>query len=137
MTINENIKTICKARGLSFAELAARLDMTRQNLHAITTGRPTLATLERIAAALSVPVYILLHPDPAAVLAETATPGRPVLSCPWCRRPIFLEAAPAGLIQDPGPGPARTTTPGGDQTDSKGPDDNGGQVQEGDAATAE
>ena len=37
---------------------------------------------------------ILLHPNPAAVMVETEAPVRTVLFCPWCRRPIFLEATP-------------------------------------------
>lgn len=114
MDINKSTKILCKARGLSFAELANRLQITRQTLHRTTTA-PRLSSIEKIAEALEVPAWILLHPDPAAALwkiehpnqeprpAPSLNPGpgpifqdpRPaaLLLCPVCHSPIILQAA--------------------------------------------
>ena len=73
MDINENIKTICKIRGISFADLAARLNITRQTLYKQSTGAAQLSTVERIATALNVPAWIILHPAPAAALLQIRT----------------------------------------------------------------
>lgn len=73
MDINENIKTICKIRGISFADLAARLNITRQTLYKQSTGAAQLSTVERIATALNVPAWIILHPAPAAALVQIRT----------------------------------------------------------------
>ena len=114
MDINKSTKILCKARGLSFIELANRLQITRQTLHRTTTA-PRLSSIEKIAEALSVPAWILLHPDPAGALwkiehpnqdprpAPSLNPGpgpifqepRPaaLLLCPACKKPIILQAA--------------------------------------------
>ena len=73
MDINENIKTLCKIRGISFADLAARLNITRQTLYKQSTGAAQLSTVERIADALQVPAWIILHPAPAAALVQIRT----------------------------------------------------------------
>lgn len=73
MDINENIKTICKIRGISFAQLADRLNITRQTLYRQSTGAAQLSTVERIASALQVPAWIILHPTPAAALVQIRT----------------------------------------------------------------
>lgn len=73
MDINENIKTLCKIRGISFADLAARLNITRQTLYKQSTGAAQLSTVERIASALHVPAWIILHPTPAAALVQIRT----------------------------------------------------------------
>ena len=95
MDTNENIKLLCKAAGISFTELADRLQVTRQTLYRQTTGSPTLATLERIAAALQVPPFILLHPAPLAALQR------------WNAGPSSLETEKPATAPDPHPDPAR------------------------------
>lgn len=112
MDINKSTKILCKARGLSFIELANRLQITRQTLHRTTTA-PRLSSIEKIAEALNVPAWIILHPDPAGALwkiehpnqdpgpVSESRPGaifqepRPaaLLLCPSCKKPIILQAA--------------------------------------------
>lgn len=69
MDISENVKTLCKARGIKLYQLADRLQVTRQAIFKQTTGPANVASLEKIAGALAVPLWILLHPDPLAALA--------------------------------------------------------------------
>lgn len=94
MDINQNIKLICKARGISFAELATRLQITRQTLYKQSTGAAQLQTVERIANALEVPPFILLHPAPLTELRrqETGTQDAP--------GPGPLFSFPAGTADD-------------------------------------
>lgn len=110
--IHDNVKFLLNRNGQTVGGLAAALDVTRQTLHRITTGSPNLATLEKLAAALNVPAWILLHPDPAAAL-EPQTPGaqehnatkttRPAATlpgpfvCPRCGTRLYLSLTPAGL----------------------------------------
>ena len=91
MDINENIKTLCKVRGLSFADLAARLNITRQTLYRQSTGAAQLSTVERIADALQVPAWIILHPAPAAALVQIRTGQVP--------GPAEARTSNAGTIQ--------------------------------------
>lgn len=70
MDIKDNIKTICKAQGRTFADLANELSVTRQTLFRQVTGNTTTDTLKRIANALNVAPFILLHPDPARAMQE-------------------------------------------------------------------
>lgn len=112
MNTNKNIKLLCKARGITFAELAARLNESRQTLHRQTTGNPTTGTLERIAAALQVPAWIILHPAPLAALQagrfaaiedQTGTPAPALVFCPVCKNPLTIQAArsqQAATVQD-------------------------------------
>lgn len=98
MDLNENIKILCKARGLTFADLADRLNITRQTLYRQSTGAAQLSTVERIADALAVPAFVLIHPAPLAALAiwnsaPAQAPGPAVVLCPYCNRPIQLQAA--------------------------------------------
>lgn len=117
MDINENIKTICKIRGISFAQLANRLNITRQTLYKQSTGAAQLSTVERIASALQVPAWIILHPAPAAALIQIRTgqvPGPSQddtnqagtiqaarLLCPICGGRLQIQ-----IRQDEGPAPS-------------------------------
>lgn len=100
MDINENIKILCKARGISFADLADRLNISRQTLYRQSTGAAQLSTVERIASALNVPAFVLIHPAPLAALAiwnsaPAQAPGpAAVVLCPYCYRPIQIQTAP-------------------------------------------
>jgi len=73
MDINRNIKLLCSAQGITFAQLADRLNVTRQTLYKQSTGAAQLASLERIATALQVPPFLLLHPAPLAALRQIRT----------------------------------------------------------------
>ena len=103
MEINENIKLLCRARGISFSDLADRLNITRQTLYRQSTGAAQLASIERIAAALALPAWIILHPRPLAALSAwnqdqrqgQTTTADAVIFCPYCKRPIQIHTAPA------------------------------------------
>ncbi len=63
--MNIYIKEMLAAKGLTQKDIAARMDVTPQNISA-TISRPSFPTLERIAAALDVEPWQLLAP-PAVV----------------------------------------------------------------------
>lgn len=110
MDLNENIKLLCKARGLTFADLADRLNITRQTLYRQSTGSAQLSTVERIAAALAVPAFVLIHPAPLAALAiwnsaPAQAPGpAAVVLCPHCKKPIQIQAAALATAGRPSSG---------------------------------
>ena len=68
MKLANNIKRLCKERGLSLARLAKDAGVPPQTLHNWTTGRRSIdpAQLKRIAAELEVSIHQLLfnEPDP-------------------------------------------------------------------------
>lgn len=78
MEISEKVKELCKARGVTFKELAERLGVTDIWLRSSLKRNPTVATLERIAGGLGVPVWRLL------VSPEEVTPPSPSVTCPQC-----------------------------------------------------
>lgn len=97
METNENIKLLCKARGLSLNELAARLNITRQTLHRQATGPANIASLEKIAGALNVPLFVLFHPEPLKALKECSqkeTKHEPTnksfFRCPNCGEVLYI-----------------------------------------------
>ena len=53
------IKEICSQRGITLQELAKRLNINYQSLHAAMTGNPTIETLKKIADVLGVQVVDL------------------------------------------------------------------------------
>lgn len=104
MDINKNIKLLCSAQGITFAQLAYRLNITRQTLYKQSTGAAQLASLERIATALNVPPFLLLHPAPLAALARARTgqvttashdttgqTSPAVLRCPICGSRLQIQ----------------------------------------------
>lgn len=65
------IKELAEARGLNISTLGNKANMTYSQVYAIWNNkrqRPALATLERIAQALEVPIWALFEgaPDPPA-----------------------------------------------------------------------
>ena len=105
MDITNNLKTLCKIRSISFADLANRLQVSRQSLNN-TAKHPGADSTDRMAAALNVPVWVLFHPDPAAALeAQTASeasqtsPATWKTICPRCKRPIFATLTAANLLR--------------------------------------
>lgn len=121
MDIKDNIKTLCKLKGRTFAELANDLNVTRQTLFRQVTGNTTTDTLKRIANALNVPPFILLHPDPARAMkveetghapgpdeqtdapARSPLPTRPPVPavCPVCHTRLFVSIHAATDGQTP------------------------------------
>lgn len=108
--IRDNVKQICKYQGRKLSEIADALNITRQSLHRFITGSPTLDTIQRIADALQVPTFILLHPKPLAALRawnasqdQTGDQGQTasaVLSCPICGGRLQITPADNGHQDD-------------------------------------
>lgn len=75
MNIRSNIKTLVAERGITLAELAAAMGITRQTLNGLVNN-PSSPTLERLAAVLSVPLWRLIATTDevkADIAAETPT----------------------------------------------------------------
>lgn len=77
------IKDVSKSKGMSITKLAELVGITQPNMSNIANGKtsPSLELLERIAAALGVPVPELFAP-----------PKEGVISCPHCGKSINLKA---------------------------------------------
>lgn len=97
--MRQNIKLLCKYRGINLGDLAQRLNITRQTLNSYFTKSPTTATLAKIADALNVPPFVLLHPAPLTALRLEAeqpkTRQTPIIICPHCGKRITLQATAA------------------------------------------
>ena len=102
--IRQNIKLLCKYRGINLGDLAQRLNITRQTLNSYFTKSPTTATLAKIADALNVPPFVLLHPAPLTALRmmEHQNPAQlqthQITICPYCHKRIKIQ-----LTQDEQP----------------------------------
>ena len=59
--MNLRVKEIIKSKGMSMQELSDKLGIVRDTLTRNINGNPTLETLEKIAAALNVPVTELFE----------------------------------------------------------------------------
>jgi putative transcriptional regulator len=68
--MNNELRALREGRGLSQATLADRLDVSRQTVNALETGRydPSLPLAFRIARLFGQPIEAIFHPDdePAA-----------------------------------------------------------------------
>jgi transcriptional regulator with XRE-family HTH domain len=73
------IKEILKSKGLTSAQLAERIGITKGALSNSINKNPTLSTLEKIAEALDVQVVDLFE-------NKTTT-----ANCPHCGKPISIE----------------------------------------------
>jgi len=74
MNFKENVKRICKEKGLLQKDLADRLGITYIGLNKSLRGNyPQLQTLERIASVLNVPVSELFE-----------QPSTDIINCPYC-----------------------------------------------------
>lgn len=76
------VKSICKKKGITLAELANMIHVPASSLTQIIKGNPTLSKLEDIAAALGVNVSELFEPKKEE--------GR--INCPYCGREIKIKA---------------------------------------------
>lgn len=76
------ITEICKERGLTQTELAERIGISRVGLSKAINGNTTIATLNKIAAALGVEVSDLFTP-----------PEEKPVACPWCGKPVNIILA--------------------------------------------
>jgi transcriptional regulator with XRE-family HTH domain len=89
MNITETVKQICKARGVSLAEVAAKIGVPASSLSQIMRGNPTLSKLTAIAQALDVPV--------AELLADGDV--RTKVRCPHCGQtfPVSIRTEEGGV----------------------------------------
>lgn len=87
MDIAKKVKELSKARGLTLAQLAAKMQVTPAGLSSIIHGNPTLTSLEEVASALQVPLNELF------MEAQDALPV-PLVECPYCRKRLRLSIAP-------------------------------------------
>ncbi len=74
------ILEICKQRGITQKNLAAKIGMTPVGLAKAASGNPTFDTLEKIALGLGVPVAELFAPQPTNTI-----------TCPHCGKLIKVE----------------------------------------------
>ena len=74
------ILEICKQNGLTQKELAEKVGLSPVGLSKAINGNPTKETLERIAAALNVPVTELFD-----------QPATDVINCPYCGNKIKVS----------------------------------------------
>jgi transcriptional regulator with XRE-family HTH domain len=75
------VKDVCKSKGVSVTDLAARMGIAQESLSRAINGNPTLQTLERIAGALGVLVSELI---------DEPKPGNFI--CPNCGAVLKLSA---------------------------------------------
>lgn len=74
------IREICKQQGITYAELAKRIGISKQSLSLlIIRGNPTLASLQNIASALHVEVSDLFDKKSSEI------------TCPHCGKNILIE----------------------------------------------
>ena len=72
--MNLRIKEVCKQKGVTITQLAEeKLKIKQESLSRAINGNPTKDTLEKIAAALNVPITELFE-----------TPENDVIHCPHC-----------------------------------------------------
>lgn len=76
--MNLRIKEICKEKRVTITQLASELNIKQESLSRTINGNPTVGTLERIAAALNVPITELFDQP------ETDN----IVDCPYCGNKI-------------------------------------------------
>lgn len=81
----DKIKQALKSKGLTYADLAAKLGISEQSIkQTINRDSISTSTLERIAQAIDVPAWTLIADAPNTV------PGT-LIVCPHCGQPITIE----------------------------------------------
>ena len=80
IAMNLRVKEICKSKGMLMEDLASTLGIARVNLTKTINGNPTKETLERIAAALNVPIAELFE-----------HPATDIVNCPYCGNKIIVS----------------------------------------------
>lgn len=79
------IKDILKEKGVTINELAEKMGLNRVTLSTQINGTANIASYEKIATALDVPMWQLFA-SPAEVAKETK--GE---TCPYCGQPIAIK----------------------------------------------
>ncbi len=72
--MKNDVRTLRAARGWSQAELAARLEVSRQTINAIETGRydPGLPLAFRVARVFKRPIERIFHPEPSQIRGRSS-----------------------------------------------------------------
>ena len=75
------IKEICKGKGITLQDLAKQLGVNYQSIHSVMTGNPKVETLQKIAAALGVPISELFE----------AKSNQGIIACPNCGHELSIK----------------------------------------------
>ena len=75
--MNNSLRTLREARGWTQASLADQLDVSRQTVNALETGRydPSLPLAFRIARLFALPIESIFDPGEAAAMGVPASTG--------------------------------------------------------------
>ncbi|MFR9503113.1 MAG: helix-turn-helix transcriptional regulator [Rikenellaceae bacterium] len=74
------VKEICKAKNITLTQLAQSMEIAQESLSRSINGNPSVATLEKVAAALGVE-FVELFEQPASTAVK----------CPHCGNPITIK----------------------------------------------
>jgi len=74
--MNLRIKEICKQKNTSVSDLAVKMGIKQESLSRAINGNPQLETLEKIAAALNVPVTELFQYDETGLYGAVIFKGK-------------------------------------------------------------
>lgn len=84
----DKIKQVLKSKGVTYAELAARMGLSEQSIkQTINRDSVSTSTLERIAAAIDVPAWTLIDDAPDELIKDNGS----MAVCPHCGKPITVE----------------------------------------------
>lgn len=75
------VQNICKEKGLTMQEVAARLGITYQSLYDSIKGNPTLKRLQDIAGVLGVDITELFE----------GSSSKSQITCPHCEKPLIIK----------------------------------------------
>lgn len=84
--MEHRIKELIKEKGYTQQEFAEKIGMSRVGLSQIINGKPSYPTLEKIAAALDVPMWQLFA-SPSEVQGTSGS-----IVCPKCGNTITIKA---------------------------------------------
>jgi len=94
MEIRDNVKRLCKLRGITQKELASKIGISETSLNVSLKpdGNPSVKTIEKVATGLGVSVsQLLASPEELELLTGQSQEERgKVLRCPHCGEEIEL-----------------------------------------------
>lgn len=96
--MNLRIKEVCKEKGITITQLAKKLNIKQESLSRAINGNPTIETLNKIAAALNVPISDLF-----------TQPKENTVNCPYCGNRIKLIQDGGNFTDKPKPRPVVNT----------------------------
>lgn len=97
MTIEQNVKIICKQQGINMTTLAERLQVTPVAIYQIIKNpNVKLSTVERIASALNVNILDIINTENYRYINTNQTNTNNImLTCPNCHKIIHVEIKPS------------------------------------------